>query len=187
MILGRKSIAVRLLLLLAVAALSGIVYFVFAPGCPSGCAVERDEVRQVEPPRDEVVTLRTVTGQDLTLPEIAAGQKVAIVVMKGMWCTVCTSQIERLQLLEAELDGLVVGVTDQPAELNAREATRLGLTLPILSDTDGDFLQDVGLSGCKHPTPGIVFLDERGEVVEVVRGRYPSQPQEAMIAAHFGQ
>ena len=111
MILGNKSLALRAVVytvvLVALALAGAVNYWASCPStnaCPCGDAA----AAQVDPaPAPEPVgpTALAYDGSELRLSQIAPGKPVAIVVMKGTWCGVCTSQLQRLHKRRAELGG----------------------------------------------------------------------------------
>ena len=154
--------------------LSGAVFF-FA--CPGKHRVDPGSPRA--PLGPQVVH---TDGTPVGLAEIAPGQRVAVVVMKGNWCSVCTDQLLRLQERQSEFAGAaVVGINHHEPKTNAMAAKDLGINLPLLSDVDLDAIRSFGLEGSAHPVPGVVLIDQHGQVAKVVKGRYPGCNQEDWI------
>lgn len=190
MILGRTSLATPILLILLVClglAAAGAATFLWR-SCPGSCAMKKrtpaahTRVTQATPKPRLLVELPNT--QSIGLEDIAPGKRVAIIVMKGNWCRVCARQLQRLQARHAEIEAanaVVVGLNTQAPSENEVAAAELGLGFPILSDADWDVVKSFGLVGGSHPTPGVVFLDETGKVIEVIPGRWPGQPQENWI------
>lgn len=194
MVLGKRN--VRLIILLAglgvILLLGGM--FLFAPrsqGCHSGAsrAPETNVVKRVRPtapgPTPEGTLLAT-DGSAIAPAEIWPRRKVAIVVMKGTWCPVCRAEVDRLEARAHEIWGaesVVAVLTDHTPERNLAFVHKTRTPFPVLADPDHDQLAEWGLyrSGMNHPVPGVVFLDENGEVVKIHRGRYPGRDQGDMI------
>ena len=131
-------------------------------------------------------------GEELGLDEIAPGRKVAIVVMKDVRCPVCQGQLQRLSERYDEVQrrgGVVVGLSDAPDCANRSIMSRLSLNFPVLSDGNHDLLEKVGMTapGRDHVMPGVIILDEEGQISDVHKGRSPGQEQEAMILGAFGR
>ncbi len=186
MIISRSSLALRLIVLLAL--LSIATAMAVAWWWPCECSVEPKALDEmsgvtVATPKSALLVERP-SGESIDLADVAPGKPVAIVVMKGTWCGVCRGQLVRLEERIAEVEAagaVVVGMTDQPPAVNLAAAERMGISIPILSDADGDAILSFGLEGPNHPVPGVVFVDRDGKVADVVRGRYPGQPQEDWI------
>lgn len=180
MILGKHSVAFRIIkwvaLLLAIA-FAGAAYYLTAT-----CSGRRAPTEVVTPASTGPL-VETLAGRSIALADIAPGKRVAIVVMKGTWCSVCTSQLTRLQERAAEIPdtAVVVALNADDVATNNEAAASLDLTMQILSDRDRDAIRAFGLDGPSHPIPGVVFLDEHGKVVDIVKGRYPGRPQEDWI------
>lgn len=136
------------------------------------------------PENTDTVTLPN--GQKVALDELAPGRPAAIVVMKGAWCPVCQRQLKRLSYQMAKVQfegGAVFGLSTADAAKNRQLVRQLELNFPIVSDVDRDLLERFGLwlDGRGHAMPGVIFLNADGEPVKVHRGRYPGDPQDAMI------
>lgn len=121
-------------------------------------------------------------GEQVALDKLAPGQKLAVVVMKDPRCPVCQQQLdvlsERLDEIVAR-GGAVVGLSDAPESVNRRLMNHLELNFPIVSDIDHRVLERFGMTapGRNHVMPGIIFIDEHGEVDLVHKGRAPGQQQ----------
>ncbi len=132
----------------------------------------------------EKVTLPN--GQRVALNELAPERKVAIVVMKDPHCQVCQRQLRVLSDRLAEVQqqgGVVFGLSDANRCQNKQLMSRLGLKFPILSDPEHHALTafDMAPANRPHVTPGVIFIDENGQVESVHLGRSPGQHQEEMI------
>lgn len=151
--------------------------------------VQKQQTDRPESDSEDVAadeSLQLPDGDSIALDEIAPERPVAIVVMKGSWCPVCQRQLKRLskQLRDVQsANAAVVGLTTAVPEQNRRLRQKLGLQFPILSDTSKDFHRrlDMWRDGACHAIPGVVFLDESGDIVKVHRGRYPGKPQDEFV------
>ena len=186
MILGRSSVVTRLLILILVLGLpTAAAVWLLSPSNTITCGYPpATAARVTTAPAKEKLLVELPNTTSIGLDEIAPGKPVAIIVMKGTWCPVCRAQLQRLQERMDEIEGagaVIVGMTTQSPVENETAAAQLGLAFPILSDADWDVIQSFGLIGASHPTPGVVFLDERGHVQDIVPGRYPGRPQEDWI------
>ncbi len=149
-------------------------------------ASEADEVVVIDSVETEdgaEATGPTVTlpnGEDVGVDELAPGRKVAVVVMKHPKCPVCQQQLEGLSTRLSEIEragGTVVGLTDANTCTARGLMGRFNLGFPVVSDTDGELLEELGLTlpDRPHVMPGIVFVDEDGEIEDVHQGRAPGQ------------
>lgn len=125
-------------------------------------------------------------GKQVALNELAPQRKVAIVVMKDPHCQVCQRQLRVLSDRLAEVQqqgGVVFGLSDANRCQNRQLMDRLGLNFPILSDPEHHALTafDMAPANRPHVTPGVIFIDENGQVESVHLGRSPGQHQEEMI------
>ncbi len=149
----------------------------------SAAAVDDPAVSETQRAANSVVL---PGGEQVGLDELAPGRTVAIVVMKDANCPVCQRQLrvlsEKLHEVKRQ-DGAVFGLSDAPRCVNQRLMHRMGLNFPILADTNQEVLRSLGmdLPNRQHVMPGVIFLDENGEITEVHKGRSPGQRQEAMI------
>lgn len=152
----------------------------------------QSEENRVERSAQNASTVLMPNGEQLELAELAPGRKVAVVVMKDAACPVCQRQ---LKVLSHRLDevqnqgGAVFGLTDANRCASQKLTRRLGLNFPILSDPDHQVLGDYGLTlpEREYIMPGIIFIDEDGQVERVYRGRSPGEEQEDMILRWFQQ
>ena len=125
-------------------------------------------------------------GEAVALDEIAPGRKVAVVVMKDVRCPVCQRQLREVSERIDEVQrrgGVVVGLSDAPDCANRSVMHRLELGFPVLSDRNHDLLKKVGMTapGRDHVMPGVILVDEQGEITEVHKGRSPGQQQTSLI------
>lgn len=129
-------------------------------------------------------------GEAITLDQIAPGRKVAVVVMKDVHCRACRAELYRLRRHLSEIKrhgGTVVGLSDAPPCANQALMHGLRLNFPVVSDRDHSVLESVGMTlpERSHVMPGVIFLDESGEIEHIHRGRTPAQSQEQMIRARL--
>ncbi|MFW5966788.1 MAG: peroxiredoxin family protein [Persicimonas sp.] len=167
-------------------------YFAGWPSCPKKAdrPVESNapDVQNDHDERraDHRVILPNDRETELALDEIAPGRPVALVVMKHINCPVCQDQLveltDRLDQVQ-RTGGAVYGLSTSEPAANQRLMQEKRLGFPVLTDVDRSLHREVGLWSDErgHAVPGVVFLDEDGQVRDVHRGRYPNQPQEGMI------
>ena len=125
-------------------------------------------------------------GDGVTLADLAPERATALVVMKSPWCSVCQKQLRALSdraTCTAGIDAAVFGMTASDPKTNRTVQKKLGLNFPILGHQSGEFLREMGLWNHheERPIPGIIYLNEQGEVVDVYRGRYPGKSQTGRI------
>lgn len=144
---------------------------------------------EVENEQPQAVTSSEVVlpgGEKVALDELAPGRMVAIVVMKDANCPVCQRQLKVLSNRLSEIErrgGTVVGLSDANRCVNEGLMNRLGLNFPVVADPDHEVLEAFGMTlpDRRHVMPGVIFIDEQGEVDFVHKGRAPGQAQERMI------
>ncbi|MEC9072985.1 MAG: redoxin domain-containing protein [Myxococcota bacterium] len=125
-------------------------------------------------------------GSRTSLAETANGAPLAIVVLKGHWCSVCTDQLESLTRRSREIrrtGGKVVGLSTEDAGTNRMLMDRHELNFPILSEPSARLLEQLGFWMPKmgHPMPGLIFLDHCGDFAGSHRGRRPGKSQDELI------
>lgn len=126
-------------------------------------------------------------GADQSLAEVADGQTLILVVMKGHYCSVCRAQLARLQALFARLKALrarVAGINADPYEANRAVSEKYGLAMPILSDRQHAVVGPLGLwlEQAGHPMPAVVVFDRCGQETWRVVGRdSDSRPEAALL------
>jgi len=155
--------------------------------CPADDGKEASEAPETSVQDSaEQAPLQLPDGDRIALDEIAPERSVAVVVMKGTWCPVCQRQLKRLsEQLEQirETDATVVGLSTADPETNGKLADKLELRFPILSDASRELHERLEMwsdQNC-HAIPGVVFIDESGEIADVHRGRYPGKPQDEFV------
>ncbi|MFB6262450.1 MAG: redoxin domain-containing protein [Bradymonadaceae bacterium] len=170
----------------------------YVPG-PAGWLTDRHptapDQTDATPPDDNALPDRKVLlpdGDPVALDELAPERAVAIVVMKGPWCPVCQRQLKALSKMGSRLqaeNAAVFGLTTAGTHRNEQLRQKLGLDFPILSDPSRKLHRelDLWLDERGYAMPGVIYLDESGEVADIHRGRYPGQPQEQCILQRLSQ
>lgn len=127
-------------------------------------------------------SLETIDGETFTLSD-HVGRDVIVMSFWATWCNPCMAELPHLDALyQAEKDqGLVVVAVsmDEPttqAEV-APTAHRLGLTIPVVLDTDQ---QALSLYNPKRAAPMTVVIDRNGKIVRASAGYQPGD--EAALA-----
>lgn len=115
-------------------------------------------------------TLQTASGESITLSDLR-GQPV-LINMWATWCPPCRAEMPAMQSVfsETQAEGFVILAVnatqqDDPARAVAF-AQELGLTFPILFDTDGSVTRLYQVSFF----PTSYFVDREGIIQEVVLG-----------------
>ncbi|MFB6372100.1 MAG: peroxiredoxin family protein [Bradymonadaceae bacterium] len=139
-----------------------------------------------EPERPTFDQLVFPDGDRAALSELSPTRPTAIVVMKAPWCPVCQRQLKALsqRLNQVQhVGGSVVGLTTADAETNAELRRKLRLDFPILGDPSKSLHKKLNLwiAGQGHAMPGVIFLDDDGDIAKIHRGRYPGQKQAGYI------
>ena len=98
-----------------------------------------------------------------SLADVAAGERLVVVVMKGSWCQVCVRQLAELAKRKPALDKLgvrVVGLNTDPPGHNADVMRRHKLPFPILSDPRHVVIGALGAwrADWGHALPSIVVF-----------------------------
>jgi peroxiredoxin len=125
-------------------------------------------------------------GDRVALDQLAPERATAFVVMKSPWCSVCQKQLQALSdraTCTTGIDAAVFGMTASDAGTNEKLQKKLELNFPVVGDSDGQFLREMGLWNreAQRPIPGVIYLNEQGEVVDVYRGRDPGTSQTGRI------
>lgn len=124
-------------------------------------------------------TLETIYGEQFTLSE-HVGKEVIVLSFWATWCQPCLAELPHLDALyQEEQDNglLVVAVNmDEPATLAevAPAASRLGLTMPVVLDTDQ---RAVALYNRSRNAPMTVVIDRKGKVVKQHAGYNPGDEE----------
>ncbi len=114
------------------------------------------------------------------LHRIAAGRPLAVVVIKGFWCSACTDQLQDLSKRLGEVraaGGAVVGLSTDDPGTNSLFTRKLGLDFPVLGDPSGRLMDRLGMwmPSMGHPLPGFVFLPPCGDKIVRAPGRRPGR------------
>ena len=125
------------------------------------------------------------SGKKLALSHVAPGYPVAIIVLKGDWCATCIAQLESLAHHQRVIDTIgarVIGLVYEGDGRARQKLNDLSIGLPVFGATEHLF----GILGFwtahrAEPTPGIIFLDRCGRVIDTHPGRTPGISQNALI------
>jgi len=115
-------------------------------------------------------TLPTLDGRQVTLSDFRGEKNVLLFFNEGYGCDPCWQQALALQQnLEqyAEMDTEVFPVMVDPRDLLAREATRWGITLPILVDATTSVAASYDALGGMHankPNHTFVLIGKEGTI-----------------------
>ena len=125
-------------------------------------------------------------GAKVSLGRMGHGAPLAVVVIKGHWCRVCTDQLESLSHKRREVrrtGGAVVGLSTEDAGTNRMLMDKHGLAFPILGEPSARLLEHLGFWMPKqgHPMPGLIFLDHCGDFAGAHKGRRPGRNQDRFI------
>jgi peroxiredoxin len=121
-------------------------------------------------------SLTTDRGATTSLAEIAAGNTLVVVVMKGHYCPVCRGQLARLEAMQGEFaraGARLTALNADPPAANRAIAEKFGFTSPITSDQGRSVLGALGLwlADAGHPLPAVVVFDACGTEVQRIVGR----------------
>ena len=177
----------RLSWAMAVVVVMGLSALLVAPGlsatAPARVPADRSEgCREVL--QDDGFVLPD--GEKISLSHVARGAPLAVVVIKGHWCPVCTDQLESLSRRDREIrrtGGAVVGLSIEDAGTNRMLMDKHNLAFPILGEPSARLLEHLGFWMPKmgHPMPGVIFLDHCGDFAGAKKGRRPGQSQDRLI------
>lgn len=124
-------------------------------------------------------TLETIEGEQFTLSD-HVGREVIVLSFWATWCQPCLAELPHLDALyQQEKDNglLIVAVSmDEPtsqAEV-APTAARMGLTMPVVLDTQQDA---VSLYNRSRNAPMTVVIDKKGQVVRASAGYNPGDEE----------
>ena len=119
-----------------------------------------------------------------TLWRASNAQPLVVIVTKGFWCPACMAQLALLDIKAIQKKGAkVVGLNSDNPKINSEVKRQLELTIPILSDPDGQWLKKMELWDDleDHPLPAILFYDRCGDLVYERKGRRPGAPDDRLI------
>lgn len=113
---------------------------------------------------------RTLAGQDVTLPDTAAG-KVVVLSFWATWCAPCKGEMAALETLwrEQRQRGLLVlalNAGQRPDDI-APFVAELGVTYPVLLDAESRITRAYGVTGL----PLILVVGRDGRVRQRVLGQ----------------
>ncbi|MEC9465867.1 MAG: hypothetical protein VX834_08790 [Myxococcota bacterium] len=135
------------------------------------------------PSNPEAIT--APSGKKLALSHVAPGFPVAIVVIKGDWCATCIAQLESLALHQRVIDSIGARVIGMVYEGNGRARAKLNdlpIGLPVFGATEHLFgILGLWTAHRAEPTPGLIFLDRCGRIMDTHAGRTPGISQNALI------
>jgi peroxiredoxin len=125
-------------------------------------------------------------GVDLSLSKVAAGKTLALVVMKGHYCSVCRAQLARLEPLSTrfgEFGTRLAAINADPFEANRAVSEKYGFSMPVLSDRDHSVIEALGLwiPESAHPMPALVVFDACGDEAWRSVGRSADDRPEAVL------
>ncbi len=115
-------------------------------------------------------TLQTASGEAISLSELRG--KAVLLNVWASWCGPCRAEMPAMQRIYEEYAGqglvvLAVNATDQDSAAAALAfASELGLTFPIVFDTDGG----VGRQYAVRALPSSYFIRPDGVIEEVIIG-----------------
>jgi peroxiredoxin len=128
-------------------------------------------------------TLETTEGGQFTLSD-HVGKEVIVLSFWATWCKPCLAELPHLDLLyqaEKENGLTIVAISmDEPtsqAEV-APTASRLGLTMPVLLDTEQ---LAVSLYNRSRNAPMTVVIDKQGKVVRASAGYNPGDEEKLAV------
>lgn len=120
-------------------------------------------------------TLETIYGEQFTLSE-HIGKEVIVLSFWATWCAPCLAELPHLDALyqEEQANGLLIVAVnmDEPATQAevAPTAARIGLTMPVVLDTEQ---RAVALYNRSRNAPMTVVIDKKGQVVRATAGYNP--------------
>ncbi|MEM7678577.1 MAG: TlpA disulfide reductase family protein [Myxococcota bacterium] len=124
-------------------------------------------------------TLETVDGERFVLSE-HVGKKVIVMSFWATWCNPCMSELPHLdEIYQSEKDNglLILAIAmDEPGTVAqvAPTASRLGLTMPVVLDTDQ---RAVRLYNRSRDAPRTVVIDRSGTIVRSSAGYNPGDEE----------
>jgi peroxiredoxin len=145
--------------------------------------------------RAPAFTLKSATGQEVTLSALLTQGKVALAFVRSAdWCPFCRKQLQELQqnLAAIEAAGVkVVALSYDSAATNAAAVAKLGLTFPLLADEGSKAIDAYGIRNAEAkgrsagvPHPVLYLLDQQGTIrAKLARDHYRDRPESAEIIA----
>jgi len=134
---------------------------------------------------DKGTMITAPSGKKLSLSHVAPGLPVAIVVLKGDWCTTCIAQLESLAGRQEALNILgarVIGLVYEGNGQARRKLNELPIGLPVFGATEHLFgILGLWTAHRAEPAPGIIFLDRCGKVIDTHVGRTPGVNQNGIV------
>ncbi len=117
-------------------------------------------------------------GREITLIEEFAGRNGTVFIASRSldWCPYCMRQMIQLQQHRAEFEAAGIGLvamTYDPPQLQQAFSDRHGITIALLSDTDGLSFKTLGILNEQYrrgdpeygiPHPGMIVIDPQGVV-----------------------
>ncbi len=117
-------------------------------------------------------------GRDITLIEEFAGRNGTVFIASRSldWCPYCMRQMIQLQQHREEFEAAGIGLvamTYDPPQLQQAFSDRHGITIALLSDTDGLSFKTLGILNEQYrrgdseygiPHPGMIVIDPQGVV-----------------------
>ncbi|MBP6683449.1 MAG: peroxiredoxin family protein [Halioglobus sp.] len=118
-------------------------------------------------------------GRDITLIEEFAGRNGTVFIASRSldWCPYCMRQMIQLQQHRAQFEAAGIGLvamTYDPPQLQQAFIDRHGITIALLSDTDGLSFKTLGILNEQYrrgdseygiPHPGMIVINPQGKVV----------------------
>lgn len=144
-----------------------------APGnAPADGALPAEKAASTQASELPDFTLSTTEGERFTLSD-HVGKDVIVLSFWATWCAPCLTELPHLEALyQAEKDnGLLIAAIsmDEPSSVAevAPTAARIGLTMPVLLDTDQRAVQ---LYNRSRNAPMTVVIDKTGKIVRASAG-----------------
>ncbi|GMR02457.1 MAG: hypothetical protein BMS9Abin20_0793 [Acidimicrobiia bacterium] len=113
--------------------------------------------------------LPTTSGSSVSLDGVLAEGPALLYFAMGVGCDICFYQIPEINDALAEKGVTLVPIMVEPGPVIAAEAQRLGVTTPILIDTDlavSNAYDMIGIYGHRNtPTHSFALVDQDGQIV----------------------
>lgn len=138
-------------------------------------------------------TLKNFVGADVALGDLLKKGPVALVFYRSAdWCPFCKKQLQDLEQNRSAIESAgvqLIGISYDAPATSAAAAAKLGLTFPLLSDTDSKVIDAYGIrnadakgkaDGVPHP---VVFIVDRTGVIraKLMRDGYRGRPESTEI------